>query len=773
MKKSTCKPVLIRIGDGVIVKDVATGEVKQITLHDRVGVWTLMSVLELKSGGSIAVFEDLQSNDGLIIYMNEEDVILELSKTLEPTYVTDKACYRGHNKKEIIESKHDILREEILAQGRDPTFEEIAACFPPIRRVRYGQEEEGPHTFVGSRNCIDVVPIYYNALNSSWRVNPLVIAPEIKETVKQERLWEGLIGGWLPVVRLLYPVRKGLTWEIVIFGIVDPPTMFIQPTWYRFLKLENGQITEVYYVDSYLPYPLGSKPRPERFYTDLYKLHVSWTRTLEGAMELDLPEDWISNFCRHAMVLEMITRIGNHPRYGVVNKNYGGSEHDGFQDILNSSVACYLEWGLTDIARNYLDYYFTYFVRSDGSIDYRGPEIGQYARMLINLAQYFEYTGDDELLLKYDSKIKAILRILMSRRENAKRRSKEDPAYGMIMGRHEADISFITPTLATFDYEQPYFSNSTETWRGFRDLGRAWFLIGEKNKDPELVVRGNALVYEAAELQKDIYRAINRSVLYDRRMSYLPPIAGSKKYHIDYPYRSRPESFDDNRVWSEMMHSGILSREVIDIILAFGAAHLGMRLGIFGNRKLLVAFQHGEAYSLIQHDMIHEFLLFYYSHALHLHTRGTWTALECVDMDRDRGEHLPYCLPAQVTIPILTKWMLVFEDPLSSVLWLAKATPRSWLEDGKCIKVQNATTRWGLVSYQIMSQLDKGEIKAKITLPKNMASEVVIRLRVPENHHIQSVQINGKRWKVFDPQAETISLPLNISNPLDLKVFYD
>lgn len=74
--------------------------------------------------------------------------------------------------------------------------------------------------------------------------------------------------------------------------------------------------------------------------------------------------------------------------------------------------------------------------------------------------------------------------------------------------------------------------------------------------------------------------------------------------------------------------------------------------------------------------LVREFLLLYYAHAFHLHTRGTWTAFECADMDRDRAEHLPYCAPAQLTIPILTKWMLVFEDPATSQAWLAKAVPR-------------------------------------------------------------------------------------------------
>jgi hypothetical protein len=196
-----------------------------------------------------------------------------------------------------------------------------------------------------------------------------------------------------------------------------------------------------------------------------------------------------------------------------------------------------------------------------------------------------------------------------------------------------------------------------------------------------------------------------------------------------------------------------------------------MTLGIFGNRERVVAFQcYGEAYGLIQHDMIHEFLLFYYTHAAHLHTRGTWSVFECVDMDRDRGEHLPYCAPAQVTIPTVTKWMLVFEDPLSSTLWLARATPRAWLENGKRISVRNAPTRWGRVSYEVLSQLDAGTVRARIALPRGLAAAAKLRLRLPEPLMIKSVQVDGKPWSAFDPQEETVSLPAKVAGPIDVEV---
>ena len=52
--------------------------------------------------------------------------------------------------------------------------------------------------------------------------------------------------------------------------------------------------------------------------------------------------------------------------------------------------------------------------------------------------------------------------------------------------------------------------------------------------------------------------------------------------------------------------------------------------------------------------------------------------------------------------------MLVMETGNS--LWLARATPRAWLEQGKRIGVQNAPTYFGTVAYEIVSDVDNGKI---------------------------------------------------------------
>jgi hypothetical protein len=101
--------------------------------------------------------------------------------------------------------------------------------------------------------------------------------------------------------------------------------------------------------------------------------------------------------------------------------------------------------------------------------------------------------------------------------------------------------------------------------------------------------------------------------------------------------------------------------------------------------------------------------------------------------------------------------LLVWED--GSMLWLAKATPRAWLEQGKKISVKNAPTYFGTVGYQIVSEVDHGKITATVEIPARRApNSVLLRLRHPRALPMKSVTVNGNAWKDFDPAREVISL---------------
>jgi hypothetical protein len=762
-------PTVTFRGRSVVVHEESTGTEQIVQELARIGNWTLMGTFS-DAGQPTAVFEEVGRVHGRIAFVREDGTRLELGKSLDPTQESADNWYRGHDKTDVLPGRRDVLRYELLEGGRDPDPDAVRACFPPVRRA-FWEGVERPHTFIGTPVSGDVLPLYYRDVPMVSRVPPEVVAPEVSEAVGAENLWEGLVGGWLPVVRTVYPVGEDACWEVVAFATLEGATASLQPAWYRFMKLKAGRVQEIKYVDSYMPYPGATFGDSAGFYRCLQGTYRYWQDQLDEAMRIRVPDDWVEDFSRHAIALERITRRGDHPKYGVVERAYGGGEHDGFQDALTATVICSLEWGLFSAARRYLDYYFRHFVRFDGTIKYRGPEIGKYGVMLSCLALYYDYTQDFSLLCEHDQKVKAIVSLLTTRWEEARRLDPDDLAYGMIKGRHEADISFLTPTLNELNYEQPYLSNSAEAWRGLRDIANSWQRVAERRDDKEMLERGASLGQNAATLFQDARRGVERSWLEKDGVFGLPIIAGSSSFYWEAPYRSRPESYDENRVWSELLHSGILPKEAVERILDIAGARGGTTLGIFTNRLHVVGFLVAEAvHGLLQHDLVPEALLVFYAHAFHAHTRGTWTAIECVDMDRDRAAHTPYCAPAQVTVPTIAKWLLLFEDPVDGAITLGKGAPRAWFESGKVIGVERCPTRWGAVTYTIQARLHEGHIDAEVILPPRPGAAVRMRFRLPYGYELGGVEVFDRPDVNARVEGDLVSFPKGTVGKVRLRV---
>jgi hypothetical protein len=443
-------------------------------------------------------------------------------------------------------------------------------------------------------------------------------------------------------------------------------------------------------------------------------------------------------------------------------RGYGGSEHDGFPDTFNVDTTAMLAWGLFDLAGQYLDNYFSRFVRDDGSILYRGPETGQYGRMLTVAAQYANQTADQRLLMRHRTRLDAVAKLLLSMRAEAQKLPLDSPAHGMIAGWSEADSCLDQDPPR---YMQPYFSNNTEAARGFEELGAVWERIGARKRLPDLVDWGRRLRQESHALNKETQTAIERSLLTNTQPQCVPAIAGvTEPFHIAVARDKLDPQFRSYHAFMEMLFSGNLNREQVQAIVKYRAAHHDIILGVptvYGhNTHELGGFlSYGHGFGLLQYDFVREYLLLLYTLEAHQYTRGTWTAPETRSLNPNQFA-APYCCPAQMTLPLLTRWMLVFEEPDSEVLWLSKATPRSWLDDGKTISVSDAPTRWGRLSFHVRSNLKDARIEAKLVLPPTPESvQIKLRLRAPAGHRLSAVTANGKGWNRFDAEEETVTVP--------------
>ena len=753
-------------GDSVEVGDAA--HPARLRPGERTGNWTFMAVANDSAGTPVAVFEDFSTMRGGLVTMDAAGHGQEFPKSLEATFADPPTLYRGHTLAEVVASDHDLLGAEILAGRNDPAFADVAACLVPITRME-------TYTFVGTRDCPDKIGVAYGGRSGNF--DPAVYVPAIEKIRADGRVLDGLVGGWLPALRFVYPEKDGDWTEFVMYAPLrsDNGNPRIQPVWYRLCRIEGHALKWARYFDSYHPFPPRGDAAPAPFYRELLALRTGWEIALAGGIRFNVPDRRLADQARHSLVRAMITRSGSFPKYGVMDRNYGGAEHDGFQDTFNVDTTAMIQWGLFDLAREYLDNYFTNFVRDDGSILYRGPETGQYGRMLTVVAEYFGHTGDRALLLKHRGRIDAVTRILLSLRQEARALPPDNPAHGLIAGWCEAD-SCLEPEPGR--YRLPYFSNSTEAVRGFADLGAAWERIGREQKRDDLVSWGQSLRGESRNLNADLQASLGRSLLANTVPACLPAIAGATEpFDVAAARDGHDPQFRAYRAYMEMLDSGCLTRPQVEAVIRYREAHRDILLGVpaaygYASREMGGFLAYGHAYGLLQNDFVREYLLELYSLSAHQYTRGTWTAPETRRLDPVTTA-APYCSPAQLTVPLLVRWMLAFEDPNAEMLWLCKATPRDWLKNGATIEASAVPTRWGQVGFVIDSRVAEGRIEATVDLPASAPPHAtILRLRVPEQKAIAAVRIDGKPWTDFDRASETITLPANASGHVSLTVTY-
>jgi len=130
---------------------------------------------------------------------------------------------------------------------------------------------------------------------------------------------------------------------------------------------------------------------------------------------------------------------------------------------------------------------------------------------------------------------------------------------------------------------------------------------------------------------------------------------------------------------------------------------------------------------------------------------GTFCAYEQVAIrgSDSRSYVADYCVQAQLTMPLLVRGMLAYEERDSETLWLCKAAPRPWFAPGQTIRVRNAPTRWGPVSFEVKSEATS--VAAHIIAPPRLEGRILLRVRRPG-----SAEPVGVTGGAFDRQAEAV-----------------
>jgi len=105
-----------------------------------------------------------------------------------------------------------------------------------------------------------------------------------------------------------------------------------------------------------------------------------------------------------------------------------------------------------------------------------------------------------------------------------------------------------------------------------------------------------------------------------------------------------------------------------------------------------------------------------------------------------------------------TRTMLVMER--GEELWLAPFVTDQWMQDGMEVSVRRAPTRFGPVSYRLRSDVDQGCIEAVVDPPtRERPQAIVLRVRHPEGRPMRAVTVNGRTHADFDSARQTVRLP--------------
>jgi hypothetical protein len=264
------------------------GQKASLRKGQRLGVWTLMAVVSATRKSRFAVFEDFTQRKGHILFVDLQGVQVDLPKSLEPTFAEPSGLYHGHSLEEVRNSDRDLLGEEILAKVGDPDYNEVAACFPPISKM-------STYTFVGTHDNLDKVGFRYGGRTE--RFWPDQYVPQIEKIRQNGHVWDGLVGGWLPVVRFVYPEESGNWSEMVAYAPMrmDNDNNSIQPVWYRLSRVEGNELKWVRYFDSYHPFPPRSEYPAEPFYEELLAMRAGWNHALDSGMKIAIPDERLAN----------------------------------------------------------------------------------------------------------------------------------------------------------------------------------------------------------------------------------------------------------------------------------------------------------------------------------------------------------------------------------------------------------------------------------------------------------------------------------------------
>lgn len=743
-------PLVVEVeAEGVLLAPAGGAELVRVPVGGELDGWC---VAEAFPGfDPVAVIERGLDRWGVIVFLGKRGIVAEVRKAVGRLDRMDGPTrpFPADRGSELMAAKEDVLAEQVLASGRDPSYAQVASLLPPLHSDWSLDTPADTYTFIGTAEAprkYAVAPdgtigfryVSHNRkpLLEQVLFEPRKMVPAMGDRVAAKR---GLLGGYLPAINYgFHDPETDFGWELCAFMAPgEPASPFAR------IRRTDGRTT-FYQLD-----PFKELEDGKAFFSALLRLHQHWEGFFARGMQLELGERRVLDATRAGIVRAMTSFAGLHPKYGL--GAYWRESAEGFPPPTISLNTCLLDWGFAKEAQARIGYYFDHFVKPDGMLDYYGTAVSEYGQLLDLAVKCVRQTGD---LAWFDAHRRTIERIvghLLKLREDRKQSQPRDAVtYGLLYGSPEADTHKMT------DY---YFSGSVWAWRGLLEAGKLYVELGRRGDDVGLVEDGERLFAECTALREDILRAVDRSIVLQGDRPFLSPIAGYDK-PFDAMWQDTLSTYTNYRYWLETISAGCLLPEHERMMLDYRLTQGGELLSMTRFEKELLddwPYWH-QARNLLTHDRIERYLLGYYAHQAHHQTRGTLTAFELVYIDGTDSRRIydDYCVPSQMTVPLMTRWMLVFEEQDRDTLWLCKAVPRAWLRRG--LSFSRALTRWGPIDFRLEPSQDLSEYRARIRLSAGVKPKLMLRVRHPTGMRVTECEATGAQCEAIDPDRELVCL---------------
>lgn len=507
---------------------------------------------------------------------------------------------------------------------------------------------------------------------------------------------------------------------------------------------------------------------PSSFNEALEIVSNFWKEVQEHRMQVDVPENMINNAYKTWHINNFLLVHENKKRfsYGTYGAPFFYGQTAGYAGAMYLNTLT--TGGYYNEAKKVVRMFTRQLQRTNGAFSGEAAQDvspiskesiipHQHGSILYTICQVYRKERDDEWFKTVVPDILRACEWIIRERSLTKdmTNGKKPVTYGML-----PEYRYCVDMVAGSTYDQEYLGNAW-CWAG---LQQAAIALGELGSDFEK--ESLRLQKEADEYREDIFASMDKAVIKQGDMSFLPMVLTNKK-----PFNNLQESrlaLYYNILSPRMLESNIfdLNDERIHWIPNFLENRGGLILGMarFGQSKWLIDphFIAGYGITNLRINKIDKFLLTFYGLISYGMSRELYSTQE-VDNILTGGPNLWYALRqphlhSTSQMIRLTNIMLIHEE--KEEIWLTAGVPRKWLENGKIIEVKRAQTCFGPFDFRIESNVLDGFIKAKIsTTIKKAPSAIKLKLRHPEAKNISKVEINETKWKDFD--GEIINLPCN------------